>query len=112
MATNYEQNVRDAAEALRAAVEEAEANGYRVSLPGRASDLGAIAISETGARNAPLPAGEEYDRLSKAALLELATARGLDPAANATKAELATLLRSGRPAASPAVAGPLTTPVP
>jgi hypothetical protein len=42
-----EKAVRDAAGALQAAVAEAEAIGFRVDLPRRSSELGAIAISET-----------------------------------------------------------------
>jgi hypothetical protein len=43
-----EQAVRDAALALKTAIEEAVAAGYRVDLPSLAGDLDKIAISETG----------------------------------------------------------------
>jgi hypothetical protein len=42
-----EKAVRDAATALRVAIETAEALGFRVDLPRRAKDLDSIAISAT-----------------------------------------------------------------
>lgn len=48
MATK-EQAVRDAAAALKTAIAEAVAAGYRVDWPGNADDLDKIAISATGA---------------------------------------------------------------
>lgn len=44
---NHEQAVRDAAVALKKAITEAEAAGYRVNLPAQAGDLDKVAISET-----------------------------------------------------------------
>lgn len=44
---NHEQAVRDAAAALKTAIESATAAGYRVHWPGRAADLDRIEISGT-----------------------------------------------------------------
>lgn len=46
---NHEQAVRDAAVALKVAITEATAAGYRVHWPTNAVDLDKVAISETGA---------------------------------------------------------------
>jgi hypothetical protein len=45
---NHEQAVRDAASALKEAIIEAQAAGYRVDLPAQVADLDKVAISETG----------------------------------------------------------------
>lgn len=44
---NHEQAVRDACVALKTAIEEAQAAGYRVNLPAQVADLDKVAISET-----------------------------------------------------------------
>lgn len=53
-----EKAVRDAARALKTAIAEAEAEGFRVDWPARAADLDAIGISETGKVKA-VPAASE-----------------------------------------------------
>ena len=54
-----EKAVRDAAAALKTAIAEAEAAGYRVDWPANAGGLGAIGISETGRmKAAPAPQAE------------------------------------------------------
>lgn len=64
--------VREAAQALRAAIGEAEAAGYRVAWPSTAGGLGSIAVSET-ARVAELAAADE------AKLRQLAELPATDP---------------------------------
>ena len=49
-----EKAVRDAASALRVAIETAETLGFRVDLPRRAKDLDAIAISATAKYHATI----------------------------------------------------------
>jgi hypothetical protein len=44
---NHEQAVRDAALALKTAIGEAVAAGFRVNLPAQVGDLDKVAISET-----------------------------------------------------------------
>jgi hypothetical protein len=95
-----EQAVRDAALALQTAIADATVEGLRVNWPTNPAGLSRMEISEAAKVSAPTPAGEEYDKLSKPTLLELASARNLNPHANSTKAELAVLLRSGKPVSS------------
>lgn len=47
--SNNEQAVRDAAEALKTAINEARAAGYRVDWPGNSDGLDRISISATDA---------------------------------------------------------------
>lgn len=100
MATN-EQAVRDAALALRDAIADAVAAGYRIDWPSNAAGLDKIAISETGriGQSVPLAPGDEYDAMTKAALVELAVARGLDVPSGATKADVIVLLKNPPPPA-------------
>lgn len=67
---HHEKAVRDAAEALRLAIGEAEAAGYRIAWPHRAADLPGIGISETAASIAmkeAAAAAEKPKRRSKSA---------------------------------------------
>jgi hypothetical protein len=52
---NNEQAVRDAAAALKTAITEAVAAGYRVEWPSNVAGLDTIAISETGKMKQPEP---------------------------------------------------------
>lgn len=52
---NNEQAVRDAAVALKRAIVEAVAAGYRIDWPNNAAGLDTIAISETGVVKQPEP---------------------------------------------------------
>ncbi len=54
--TTKDHAVRAAAQKLQTAIAEAEAAGYRVTWPGNALGLGAIAVSETAAVAPPPPA--------------------------------------------------------
>lgn len=87
--------VREAARNLQQAIAVAQAEGYLVAWPSRPADLGAIAVSETGRVGAAAPPalGAEYEVMTKAGLYELATARGLDPKSDWTKADLIAALK-------------------
>jgi hypothetical protein len=91
-----EKPVRDAALALKTAIDEATAAGYRIEWPGNPSGLATIAISETGrVGEAEKPApGDEYESMTKAALVELATARNIDIHSGATKADVIAALKN------------------
>lgn len=98
--TNHETTVREAALALKKAINEADAAGYRIAWPGNAASLEHIAISETGrvgATEKPAP-GDEYEHMTKAALVELAAARGVEISSGATKAEVIAALKNHQPA--------------
>jgi hypothetical protein len=91
---DLENAVRDAAAKLHEAVKAATDAGYRVEWPTNAAGLPAIAVSETakvGAAAVVQP-GDEYDAMSKAAVVELAAARGLDT--SGTKAEVIDRLKN------------------
>lgn len=94
--SDIEARVRAAALSFHDVVKEATAAGYRVDMPRDADGLVAIAISETakvGLVAKPAP-GDEYDAMTKAALVELATARGIDIPSSFTKAEVIAALKS------------------
>lgn len=93
---NEEQRVRDAAQALSAAIIEAHEAGYRVDWPMSASGLAAIAVSETGriAAGAKPAPGDEYEVMHKTALVELATARGINVPSGSNKADVIALLKA------------------
>jgi hypothetical protein len=46
--TDHATRVRDCASALKTAIQEATAEGYRVAWAGRLAELDTIAVSETG----------------------------------------------------------------
>lgn len=52
---SIEERVRSAALALKTEIDAAVAAGYRVQMPARAEDLGAIAISATAKAAPPVP---------------------------------------------------------
>jgi hypothetical protein len=62
-----EQDVRDAAEALRTAILDAQAAGYKVNWPANAAGLETIEISETAA--VTQPAVEEIPEVSEAVIV-------------------------------------------
>lgn len=96
MKVNLEQDVRVAAVALKDAIAAAEAAGYVVTWPGRASDLAGIAISETGqvAETAAKAAAEaEYDSMLKSDLVDLAVSRGIAVDDSWLKADLVAALK-------------------
>jgi hypothetical protein len=70
---NNEQAVRDAAAALKKAITEAKAAGYRIHWPSNADGLDTIAISETSAVKQP-------ERESGVALTRPAKSFGADTA--------------------------------
>lgn len=94
--SSTEQRVRAAARELREAVRAAEAEGLRVTWPTYADGLDTIQVSATAKfGQVPQPApGDEYDAMTKGALIELANARGVEIAHNATKADIIQALKS------------------
>ncbi len=89
---DYAKNVRECADALKAAIAEAVAAGYRVDNVG-SLDIGVSETAKVGAAKVVAP-GEEYDHMSKSALVELAGARGIELPSGSTKAEIAALLKN------------------
>lgn len=91
-----ENRVRKAAQELHDAIVAARGEGYRVHYPSLVENLPKIAISETrkvGEAARPAP-GDEYEAMTKHALVELATARGIELASGATKADVISALKS------------------
>jgi len=100
--SDIETRVVAAAVELHAAITAAREAGYRVGFPHQVEDLPAIAVSATarvGQAARPAP-GDEYEAMTKHALVELATARGIEISSNATKADIIAALK-----APPAPAG-------
>lgn len=104
--TDHESKIRGLANNLHDAIRAAEGAGFRVTYPGSVHDLPAIAISETGRVN-PVPGpGDDYELMSKAALVDLATAKGLPTTGN--KADLIATLRAPPAPATPVPKGTTT----
>lgn len=93
---DIEGRVRRAAQEFHDAIVAALAAGYRVAMPYQVDELPRIAITETaivGQSVKPTP-GDEYEVMHKTALVELATARGIDVPPGATKADVIGLLKN------------------
>ncbi len=89
--SDHPKNVRDTRDAFVQAIADARAAGYRVDASAGIGDINASETARVGAAAQPAP-GDEYDSMSKAAVVELAAARGLD--ASGTKADIVARLKN------------------
>lgn len=91
--TDHPKAVSEAREALVAAINAARAAGYRVDGAQYVAEINASETAKVGASARPAP-GDEYDAMTKASLVELAAARGIEVAGSHTKADIIAALKN------------------